>query len=101
MTASARASAACGSSVFVEPRKLCGQGWLGRIAEHGDRSSEGGADGWQPTQTCAYRPADALGAQLAGQASVLAARRDAPPLELAEELHGARTGCRRSSGGMR
>ena len=75
-----------GSGVLVEPGELCREGWLGRIAEHGDRSSQGGADVWRPPQTCAYRPADALGAQLAGQASVLAARRDAPPLELAEEL---------------
>jgi hypothetical protein len=72
--------------VVVEARELRRQGQVGRVAEHGHGASEGGAAGWQAPQTSAHRAADAVRTQLAGQASVLAARRDPPPVEFAEEL---------------
>ena len=71
---------------LVEPGKLRCQAWFGRIAEHGDRASEGGASRWQAPQTSANGPADALRAQLARQSGVLAARRDPAPAELAQQL---------------
>ena len=75
-----------GGRVVVEAGELRCEGRLGRVAEHGDGASEGGALRWQAPQTSAHGSADALRAQLAGQAGVLATRRDPPPVELAEEL---------------
>ena len=72
--------------VLIEAGELRCQGRLGRVAEHGDGASQGGAARWQAPQTGAHGPADAVRAQLAGQAGILASRRDPPPVELAEEL---------------
>jgi hypothetical protein len=70
----------------VEAGKLRCKGRLGRVAEHGDGPSEEGAAGWQAPQTSAHGPADAVRAQLAGQACILAIRRDLSPVQLAEQL---------------
>ena len=75
-----------GGRVAVEAGELRCEGRLGRVAEHGDGASESGAPGWQAPQTSAHGSADAVRAQLAGQAGVLATRRDPPPVELAQEL---------------
>ena len=76
-----------GGFVAVEVGELAPPGaGSARVAEHGDRASERGAAGRQAPQTGAHGSADTLRAQLAGQAGVLATRRDSAPLELAEEL---------------
>jgi hypothetical protein len=75
-----------GGRVVVEAGELGCEARLGRVAEHGDGASQGGAAGRQAPQTSAHGSADAMRAQLAGQAGVLATRRDPPPAQLAEEL---------------
>src|SRR4029450_2708681 len=69
-----------------EAGELRRQDRLGRVAKHGDGASEGRASRWQGPQTSAHGSADAVRAQMAGQAGVLAPRRDPPPAELAEQL---------------
>ena len=75
-----------GGFVVVEVGELCCECRFGTLSEHGHSASEGDAAGWQPSQAGAHRSADAVRAQLAGQAGVLATRRDSSPRELAEEL---------------